>query len=201
MDVILEKNGNQVDRIKDLNDPSAPLSLTWNANHTINLIKIQIINHRILFIVSSRVGWVIIGDPGSEKMVGGMSMFSTRSRQVVSQQCNGEDETWCWRIGKSVKVKMTVWSQVREGIGSYDTIVSWSSHCGTGRGRLPPWKRATVRGGWLVATEGCAKSSLWSSPESVVNNMPWDRWRRWTAAWEGQEGHKPGRLGVTYAQL
>ena len=37
--------------------------------------------------------------------------------------------------------------------------------------------------------------------EFVVNNMPWDRWRRWAAAWEGQEGHKPGRLGVTYAQL
>ena len=71
-----------------------------------------------MFIVSSRVGWVIIGDPGSEKMVGGMSTFSTRSRQAVCQQSNGEDETWCWRIGKSVKVKMTVWSQVREGIGS-----------------------------------------------------------------------------------
>ena len=37
--------------------------------------------------------------------------------------------------------------------------------------------------------------------EFVVYNMPWDRWRRWAAAWEGQEGHKPGRLGVTYAQL
>ena len=54
-----------------------------------NLIKIQIINHRIVFIVSSRVGWFIIGGPGSEKMVGGMSTFLTGSGQAVCQQWRG----------------------------------------------------------------------------------------------------------------
>ena len=86
------------------------------------------------------------------------------------------------------------------GVGR-NRVVSWSLHCVTGRGRPYDVEEGTGDRPWRLATGGCAKFSSWSSPESVVNNMPWDRWRKWAAAWEGQEGHKPGRLGVTYAQL
>ena len=48
-----------------------------------------------MFIVSSRVGWVIIGGPRSEKMVVGMNTFSTGSGQAVCQQWRGiRTEDW-----------------------------------------------------------------------------------------------------------
>ena len=56
--------------------------------------------------------------------------------------------------------------------------MSWSLHCVTGRGRPYDVEEGTSDfpveqsdRPWRLATGGCAKSSLWSSPESVVSKM------------------------------